>query len=67
MDKQLVKQKIADFEYYQNGYNQLNGADVKIINLHVGKIIATADVILSDGDIKTRVNACEYPLVELGL
>jgi hypothetical protein len=67
MDKQLVKKKIVEFEYYENGYNRLSGADVKVVNLYVGKKKATADVILSDGDIKTRVNSCEYPLVELGL
>jgi len=67
MDKNLVKKKIVEFEYFENGYNRLSGADVRVVNLHVGKAKATADVILSEGDVETRVNACEYPLVNLGL
>ena len=67
MDKNLVKKKIVEFEYYENGYNRLSGTDVRVVNLHVGKDKATADVILNDGDVQTRINACEYPLVNLGL
>ena len=67
MNKQLVKQKIVQFEYWNNGLSRNCEVDVKIVNIHVGKEKATADVILQEVDRVERYNNCEYPLVELGV
>ncbi len=67
MNTKLVKEKIEHFEYWNNGLHGLSGADVKVVNVHVGKVKATADVIVTECDLVERFNNCVYPLVELGL
>lgn len=66
IDKKEVKQRIGNYEYLSNGFDHLSGADVRVVNLQVGKTKATADIILTDFDEKHRYNNCEYNLTELG-
>lgn len=67
LDKKEVQKRVRDFEYLQNGFDHLSGADVKVVNLQVSKAKATADIVLTDIDETHRFNNCEYSLAELGL
>lgn len=65
MDKQEIKKKIENYEYYQFTVgNKLCGRDVEVRNLKVGKGKAVADIILHDYDdnYQERHDKCEYDL-----
>ena len=46
MNKQQIKNKITDYEYYRSGLQHLSGTDVKVKNLKILKNKAVADIIL---------------------
>jgi hypothetical protein len=66
-NREEIKQKIHDHEYYGNGFNHLSGRAVSVKNLRITKTKAVADIILHDYDenSKERFNQCEYPLEKL--
>ena len=61
-DKKKVKKDIEEYEYYQNGYNKLNGHYVEARNIRIKKDIIVADIIINDqlGGKTERYNNTEY-------
>lgn len=62
MNKELIKQTISNIEFFANGFDKLCGSQIKVINLKSKKDKYIADIILISefGEIKERVNNCEY-------
>ena len=67
MNKQQIKNKITDYEYYRSGLQHLSGTDVEVKNLKILKNKAIADIILHNHEENSfeRYNKCEYDLKEL--
>ncbi len=67
MDKKEIKDMIWKHEFYNNGFNNLNGRDVKVANLRITKEEAVCDIILVNDDDNTRerYNDCRYKLSKL--
>ena len=62
MNRQEIRETIADYEYYRNGFNRLSGCCVKIVNLRILKNKYIYDTILQISfDHFERYNNCEYP------
>lgn len=57
-----IKDQIEEYEYYQNGFNNLCGNAVKVVNLRKRKDKYIADVILIEQESgnRERYNNCEY-------
>ena len=67
MTKKEVHDKIWVKEFYSSGLKNLNGSDVKIVNLRIRKREkkVIADIIQECEGETHRYNNCEYPLDEL--
>lgn len=65
MDKTEIKKKIETYAYYHSGLKNINGGDVRAVNIKVRKDKVIADIIYMDyfdGYHTERYNDCEYPL-----
>lgn len=67
-----IKDKIRDYEFYNNGFHKLSGRDVIVQNMMVDarKKIVFADIILIDDnepENEELFEYCEYPFDVLGL
>jgi len=60
--KETVKDKIWEYEYYNNGMHHLCGADVLVRNIKILKRAKRilADIILRFEDKTERYDECEY-------
>jgi hypothetical protein len=70
MNNKQIKQKIYEYEYYNNGFKHLNGTDVIVSNLKVlkreNKAIADVTLIYDmETNHSERFNDCEYLLDKL--
>lgn len=60
MDKQKIKNSIADIEYDNFSIGNC-GIGIKVINLRERREKYLADIIIIDDNVRTRYNDCEYP------
>ena len=61
-----IKQSICEYEYRVNRIHLLNGTDVEVRNIRVGKKVR-ADIILIFEDRKEDFNDMEYDIEKLGV
>jgi len=66
MTIQKLKEKVREYEYFLNGFQRLNGAYVKVVNIKKKRDRLLADVILYNGEHEERYNKCNYPLIWFG-
>ena len=61
-EEMKIKDQIAEYEYHMNGFKQLNGRHVKVVNLRVRKDKYIADVTLIDDfdGYRESFKDCEY-------
>jgi len=68
MTREMVKEKIIDYETKVNGFDKLCGTGVLVRNLRITKYRAIADIVLitdTETGTRERYNKCEYPLDRL--
>ena len=64
MNKEYIKRRTAEYEYYANGFHRLNAVEVLVRNVRIRKDRVIADIVIRrlEENTEERFNNCEYPL-----
>ena len=71
MDKNNIKAKIENYEFYNSGISHINGAYVDVVNIKIKqreqKVYADVKLVKQMDGTTERHNDCEYSFKLLGL